>query len=229
MPLQSATLIKPTIVSGAWTPASLPSVRSWWDASDTASITSSSGAVSQINDKTGNGFHLTQTTAAAKPTTGSRTVNSLNVLDFDGGDFMTNATLTATQPNTIWLAFLVDVDDNHTVFDGINTRQVIFQDGVWIWFAGSSQFTTTNTDLTAAHLGVAIFDNAADHLYIDNNAITVGNPGTNNLDGVTLFANFAENGKTNGAFLEGGVTDVDMASGDRDTLHTYISTKWGTA
>jgi hypothetical protein len=40
----------------------------WYDASDVASITHVAGAVSQWNDKSGNDDHLTQGTAANKPT-----------------------------------------------------------------------------------------------------------------------------------------------------------------
>jgi hypothetical protein len=71
-----------------WTPAALASseLKAWYDFSDTATITESGGAVSQVNDKSGNGNHIIQGTAAAKPTTGANTLNSLNVLTFDGGD-----------------------------------------------------------------------------------------------------------------------------------------------
>ena len=58
----------------------------WFDASDAASITHVSGGVSQWNDKSGNGNHVTQGNAASRPTTNIRTVNGLNVLYFDGAD-----------------------------------------------------------------------------------------------------------------------------------------------
>jgi len=54
----------------------------WLDASDTTTITSSSGAVSQWNDKSGNARHMTQSTGINQPITGTRTVNGLNGIDF---------------------------------------------------------------------------------------------------------------------------------------------------
>ena len=61
----------------------------WLDATDATSITASGGAVSQWNDKSGNASNFTQGTGANQPTTGSRTINSLNVIDFDGtNDFL---------------------------------------------------------------------------------------------------------------------------------------------
>lgn len=64
----------------------------WLDASDTATITSSSGSVSQWNDKSSNGRNVTQGTGGAQPTTGSFTQNGLNVLSFDGGDSLAAST-----------------------------------------------------------------------------------------------------------------------------------------
>ncbi len=66
-----------------FTPLSL-SPALWLDASDTATITESSGAVSQWDDKSGNGRHMKQATAANQPTTGSTTANGLNTISFDG-------------------------------------------------------------------------------------------------------------------------------------------------
>lgn len=75
---------------GAFSPADIAGLAAWYDASDAASITESGGAVSQWNDLSGNGYHLTQSTSTQKPTTGSHTMNGLNVLDFssDGKDRM---------------------------------------------------------------------------------------------------------------------------------------------
>jgi hypothetical protein len=63
-------------------------VHAWWDASDTATITASGGAVSQIADKSGNGRDPAQPTGANQPSSGSVTIGGLNALGFDGGDFL---------------------------------------------------------------------------------------------------------------------------------------------
>lgn len=61
----------------------------WFDADDASTITSSSGNVSQWNDKSGNGYHATQATGTAQPKTGTITQNGRNVIDFDGaGDYL---------------------------------------------------------------------------------------------------------------------------------------------
>jgi hypothetical protein len=68
-----------------WTPAAITTAL-WLDAADSATITQSSGAVSQWNDKSGGATNFTQGTAGARPATGSATLNGRNVLTFDGGD-----------------------------------------------------------------------------------------------------------------------------------------------
>lgn len=70
----------------SWSPLSLPNLVAWWDASDPATITAAGGAVSQWNDKSGNGNHVAQGTAGSEPTTGTRVINGRNALDFDGVD-----------------------------------------------------------------------------------------------------------------------------------------------
>jgi hypothetical protein len=67
-------------------PLSIAGCEWWLDASDEATITDSSGAVSQWDDKSGNSRHATQGTSGERPTTGTRTQNGLNVIDFDGTD-----------------------------------------------------------------------------------------------------------------------------------------------
>lgn len=71
-----------------WTPAQLSTI-AWYDASDLSTISQVGGYVSQWNDKSGNLRHLVQASASNQPITNSRKMNGyLNVLDFDGGDYM---------------------------------------------------------------------------------------------------------------------------------------------
>ena len=96
-------------------PSSITGLKAWYDPSDTTSITSSSGAVSQINDKSGNGYNLVQATSAYKPTTGTRTINSLNVLDFTSDStYISNNTtsnwtfMSNTSGSSIFVVFKLD-------------------------------------------------------------------------------------------------------------------------
>jgi hypothetical protein len=67
----------------AFSPLDLPNLKAWYDASDTSSISVTSTKVTQWNDKSGNAYHLTQGTDAYRPNSGTRTVNSLNAIDYN--------------------------------------------------------------------------------------------------------------------------------------------------
>jgi len=67
-----------------WTPAQLD-VQAWYDADAAYTIheDTTAGRVSQWDDRSGNGNHMTQATSTAEPATGTRTLNGRNALDFD--------------------------------------------------------------------------------------------------------------------------------------------------
>lgn len=81
MPM-SPRLLRPR-ASGAFNPKSISGLVGWWDPSDSATVTTVSGAVSQLNDKSGLGRNATQGTANNRPSY-SGTINGKNVMTFDG-------------------------------------------------------------------------------------------------------------------------------------------------
>lgn len=94
-----------------WTPAQVTTAL-WLDASDSATITASSGLVSQWNDKSGNSNNFTAT-GVARPTTNTRTINSLNTLDFNGSNnFLSSGSqfMTGTTSAMAVFAFQLDQD-----------------------------------------------------------------------------------------------------------------------
>lgn len=85
----------------------------WVSADEASTITESSGAVSQWRDRSGNSYHMSQATGANQPTTGTRTVNGRNVIDFDGGDFMKGTVgpnLWTTKAHTLVIVYAVDAE-----------------------------------------------------------------------------------------------------------------------
>lgn len=74
-----------------WTPANI-STFLWFDASDASTITLTSGAVSQWNDKSERNKHLTQTVVStARPVVSAAALNGLNTITYDGvNDYMDN-------------------------------------------------------------------------------------------------------------------------------------------
>jgi hypothetical protein len=86
----NARLLRP--LATGFNPRSIAGLALWLDASDTASVTLVSGAVSQWNDKSGNSRNATQTSANDRPTT--TTINGRQGIVFNG----TSARLSISAP-----------------------------------------------------------------------------------------------------------------------------------
>lgn len=92
-----------------WTPADI-TTQLWLDASDSATITLVSGAVSQWSDKSGNNRHLTQSNSALRPTVTANSIGSLSGINFFSNKGLTNDTSMVAQfvicvtksQNTTW-------------------------------------------------------------------------------------------------------------------------------
>lgn len=68
-----------------WNPSMIQTAL-WLDAADAGTVTTVSGAVSQWNDKSGNGRNATQPQIDQRPALTSAALNGLNVVAFDGLD-----------------------------------------------------------------------------------------------------------------------------------------------
>ncbi len=81
-------LLRPT--ASGFNPKRLAGLSAWYDATVASSITLTSGFVSQWNDLSGTGHHLTQSVEADRPGTG--TISGKTAIDFDGSnDYLSNA------------------------------------------------------------------------------------------------------------------------------------------
>lgn len=79
-------LLRP--LASGFNPRQIAGLVGWWDAADAATVTVDTGAVAQINDKSGLGRHATQTTPNNRPAY-SGSINGRNVMTFDGvNDFL---------------------------------------------------------------------------------------------------------------------------------------------
>ena len=77
-----------------WSPALLRTAL-WLDAADLSTISTGAG-VSELRDKSGNARNFTQGTVGAQPTLTPRGLNGLNVLSFNGSQWLTSVSPAAT-------------------------------------------------------------------------------------------------------------------------------------
>lgn len=103
-------------------------LRYWADFADTSTITDTSNAVDSVADKSLNSVTLTATTTQ-RPTTNTRTLNGLNVLDFNGSsNFMTfSPNSVVSEPFTIFVVAQVDATTAQTIIG----RQTAATAGQW--------------------------------------------------------------------------------------------------
>jgi hypothetical protein len=233
-----------------WTPIQINTI-AWYDPTDSNSLDETSYEVRQINDKSGNDYHMIQDSASRKPTTGSRRINSLNVLDGDGGDYMSTTSL-ASFPGDLSVFIVAEIDDPTNTNAGIfatassgnqidfysqnssnwNGRLRIEENG------GSTIYSDTFTG--APHLGPSIYNptwsNSSNIMYgyLDGVKLTSNEDISTKLIDTTdvtmaLFtkvANFAQ--QPDGALGETIIVS-DLTEATRQRIEGYLAHKWGLA
>ncbi len=238
--------------SAPFSPSSITGLWAWFDASNAGSITASSGAVSQWSDLSGSGRHVTQSTGAAKPTTGTRTLNGLNVLDFDGGDWLarTAAIGFGIGTSTIFIVAGSDADSSSFFrfmsfhngsgndYDNVNSMAITQGDTTrWFWAFLNGIGCTYGAFASATPIGTwALRKGTAGSQF---NVIAP--------DGGTTAVTETSNGTANGGFVIGGgyesgvagtnpfngpigeilVYSAYLSDADRTTVRNYLIAKWG--
>lgn len=105
-------------VLGAFLPSDDTALLGWWTADDTATITTDiGGAVTAWAAKT-TGPDLTQAAGARQPTTGIRTLNGLNVIDFDGGDVL-DQTISLPASGDVAFHMVLEIDSTANAFEAV--------------------------------------------------------------------------------------------------------------
>jgi len=223
----------------AWTPDLIDTL-GWYDPSDSSTITESGGAVSQLDDKSGNAKHLTAS-VGSEPTTGTRTQNSLNVLDCSSTDHMDKTSFGVPTSGDIafFMVGIVDVVDADA--DSIFSMDAASND--FQFEAGNaSQFDGeivtglfANINLTGGpYAGPSIYELVWDYgssckPYVDGtNDGSAGYSGGKLDSGCSLhiFTNRVQNNYPDGAFGEIIIVE-DCSDRCRKIIEGYLAHKWG--
>jgi len=223
-----------------WTPADL-SPAAWYDAADAATITASSGAVSEWQDKSGNGNHATQATSTAQPTTGTRTLNGLNVIDFDGTD---DQLLDATFASLSSLNLSIFAVQKHDRLDvqsmtawglgrNTSTEGLFFHSSYNTVFSlgcrypeNTNVYYTENTNvelLSYVKAGTSSQEGWVDGV---SKGVNSGTVTTFTTERLALGSRFSAN------YLDGSIGEFIVIPGavseeDRQKLEGYLAHKWG--
>ena len=211
----------------------------WWDASDAASITEDTGAVTDWADKAGAGA-LSQGNPVLRPTTGTRSLNGLNVIDFDGAQFLWDGirSLPASGDVAFHMALVIDstsnafeaplsVDaTNDFQLDSANAAQ--FDGQLNVSGIGSSS-TLTGGPFSGGLILSIIFDrtgSATAEIFVADasRGVTSYTQPLDSTVALHVMANRALNARVDGAVAEVALTST---INNRADYHAYLAAKWG--
>ena len=216
-----------------WDPSDLgTNLKLWLDASDLTTLTISGSNVTQWDDKSGNGNHVTQAVASAQFETGTRTLNSLNVLDATASRNMVVANNFGDQ-NVIPICILgvVGFDtsgDNVTVADGdvsLSKRVLIRRrntNKLALWTGSTFLEATQTVSSGDVILFTAIANAANSRISVNGNAPSAGSTGTQ--QGLTSEFKVAH---ADGFWGEVLIYVGTMSEDDQESAEGYFAHRWG--
>ncbi len=211
----------------AWTPLALsPQL---WVKSDTG-ITIVTG-VSQWDDQSGNGNHLTQATGTRQPTVVAAALNGIDGIQFDGtSDLMSSPAFTRAAPSTV---FMVVRPDSWTAND------YLFEAGTAGSFACLQRTATPhmsmlsgafldNGNLAVGAFGLVtcIFNGVSSVFQVQSTAETTGDSGASAANGFTIGARPTTTGFSNITVMEVVVMDGVASTPQRDEFKAYVLARY---
>ena len=225
-----------------WLPSDVP-IASWYDGADEDTITESGGKVSQWDDKSPREIPVIQTNGSDQPSYGTRTLNGLNVLDFDGNSFL-RATNFEFETSDLLIAVVYEADSVYSQFNSVYSLTNDFspEEGFQFQAAENSRFVGELAKKDGANVnpsngpypGPAI--NVAEFNLSGNFAATYYN---GLLDGIEenfqditvfrdfkIFSNRLTTSPLNGACAE-LIVSYDTSPEKRQLLEGYLACKWG--
>lgn len=232
-------------ISAGWTPGAINTL-AWYDAADLFTITSSSNIISEVKDKSGNGLDLTVPTSNLGPNTGRRTLNGLNVIDWDqSSQFLENIIFSHNQASTplcIAVVFKADLDgDQDFIFAGTmstspGTRMALrrFNSSNGFQILGGSG-TGTNISMGSGadtvlegetYMVLSKLNSSNSQIRIDGYLKNTGNIGTNTLNSIKIGGN-----AIGGSNLKGYIAELIIFSDttEQEKIEGYLAHKWNLA
>jgi len=233
------------LTGAAWSPQDV-GLLAWYDASDSVTITQTSGAVSQLSDKVGSA-HMVQATSGKRPTSGvvGNQINGLNTIAFDGSD---DALKTASNPfgTSISNAMLMGVFNvgalgNSTLFSltGSNTNRwqshAPYGNGILYFDCGgtggsnrlskASGFTASQNKLLGFYCSTA---DSVQQVWVDGtNFVSDASGHTVTTSGGIALGHDGTGDYDNCRIGEVLIINGAVSAANREKLEGYLAHKWG--
>ncbi len=195
-----------------FSPTSIAGLKLWLDASDTSTISLSGSSVTQWNDKSGNGYNFAQSTSTKRPSSGTRTQNSLNVIDFDG----TNDCLSTTAAKS---AFNFLHSSTSTIFvvlkqDAVNNIKSILNTGLQSFYANEVGFFIWSNTPSTYQIGASNASSIVEEINAGFNETTPRYDSIKSDPANATAANRLKYSKNGGAFSGTNTASATITTGD---------------
>lgn len=222
-----------------WTPSEISTIF-WYDAADTATITATGSQVTQMLDKSGNGWTVAPLTAGKiGPDTGTRTLNGMNVLEWtkttpNTNQILENNSFTQAQPFCIAGVLRLDDEglaDQDFIFSGTETSNPRIavrrttQDAFQA-FTQAGSIATPNGSVTENndYLASFFFNSTSSTIRLNGTQEASGSIANNSFVSLNIGGNFNEDQSLDGFIAE---LVAFTSPTDQEIVEGYLSWKWG--
>lgn len=224
-------------VGAAFTPLDLANLHNWYDCSVLSSITKDgSNRVSQINDLSGNGYHLKQATAGNQPLWVDGGRNIEDVVDFAGARFMEMDAIAAISfPWNIFfvIKFPATAVGVRVQFSDIAQSAVYFAkntttNGFQMYNGTLQSFVKAGLENTYVY-GHLFYDSGAvsDAEIKDVAELTNVDLGVKTSTGTQMMSDWDGTGDGEGILSEFFMVDGTSTSSEISDAIAYLKAKWG--
>jgi hypothetical protein len=218
-----------------WTPSEI-TASLWLDAADADTITASAGAVSVWADKSGNGYDVAQGTGSRQPITGTRTINSVNAIGFDGSDDRLSGLLGQSVDDvSIFTVSKADsVNGRYMIgnagLGSVKSRQYIYDNGIDFGNTKMNYTGSTSAQIISAYVS-DIGDGSTQGIRVNGGSVTTGSVdrGITALDIYIGDYSSSITGPFNGVIGEIIIVGSVLSDTDRQKMEGYLAWKWGLA
>jgi hypothetical protein len=210
------------ITNEGWVKKLVPTA--WWKADDLADANGT--AIATWVDKMAT-YNATQATEGYRPKVIENCISTRKCLRFDGGDDFLQATMTITQPDTIFIVEkLTSIVGTHHFFDAPSTRQIIEASQFGLYSGVEIIGGAINTN---ANILTAYFNGTSSKLF-SNGAIKVsGNTGTGSSVNPYIGKGSGVDLAINGDISEIIIFNRALNDSERQQVERYLSTYYGIA
>lgn len=229
----------PTISStSSFNPLTL-SPTAWWDASDSGSVTTVSGKISALNDKSGNGYHLLQANASARPIYQANAVNGRSAVSIpaDAASYLATSDSSITLPREVYIVALYGPIGAFSPFIGGLFSANTDAGATGPWVAGLSTYFYNSRYDSGYFLNGGSTDRQSNVFPELNSACLIRAVSSQALTFTAGYQigcdrNYYDAGTFGYRYWNGYICEImafatPLSSSDRTQLQGYLASKWG--